>query len=883
MSGSPSPYAHQNGTSVPRNQFRRQGSSYGPGHVHNMAVMVAPQKIDYSVTKGGLRSWAVLLVFILLCSALLAIFSESDDGEDNDYVANVVEEDEPETLIPETEEETEDVTPAPPDIEDAENEEEDEEQQLFSSLLQKAKDRWLGGKSKKKGVKKDEEEKDDDDEDNNEVDEGKLLRNQRRQERKRDLRRRSRKQESEEEEEEDEEEKEVKKTDPPKVNIKEEDDDDNDSDERKDSTEDDNDDDEEEEEPPKKRVIPQKAVPAKEESEENEDDDADDKSEEKEKEPEPLPRHVIKRQQKQAEQKEKEEAQRKAEKDEDDDDDEEDEVAMCVQKVKKQKKKKEIDDDDEDINDDEEEEVLVMPRTHREPKRSGKSWRQSLQAKRMAEDSKNPRKSLLKSKKRKMYPKLEDQEEIDEDDDQSSENDNDDQTEEEQLSKVEVREVAATRKKTNNYNRKAITNRHDYKHRSKLDLADYLIEKHDFKGAVQYYTEVLKDYKDSPRAHFGLGRILQLNSEEEDTDENMDKAINEYQKVLDEYDTPDELFKEAAENLIECARYRGNLHKVMTVQRELIDRFPDEIDIQTDFGITFLMMGRPHDARNIFTSILEADPQNSVALAYYGYLLKVYDHDYEKGTFYMKKGLKNQDQPILDAKFYFHLGDGLQRLGRSQEALKVYEDAVELGLFPSVYQRSTYNLDGLTARPWWTVTQTLCGKHLKSLERQWTAMREEALTALKDSEDRFKPEDAHLTEGSYKSLFLRSEGKFDEKNCRLVPTTCKLLKEFTEESRCDKGEIRINVMSPGSRLWPRCGPTNYVLEAHLGLVSPSEARIRVGKEVRGWRTGKFLIFDESFEHEMWFDGAGTHTFRIVLALELWHPEVPTAMKTDSVL
>lgn len=54
------------------------------------------------------------------------------------------------------------------------------------------------------------------------------------------------------------------------------------------------------------------------------------------------------------------------------------------------------------------------------------------------------------------------------------------------------------------------------------------------------------------------------------------------------------------------------------------------------------------------------------------------------------------------------------RLGRTQDAFRVYEEAVELGLFPSVYQRSTYNLDGLAARPWWTLTQTRCSKHLKA-------------------------------------------------------------------------------------------------------------------------------------------------------------------------
>ncbi|TKR58619.1 hypothetical protein L596_030041 [Steinernema carpocapsae] len=61
-----------------RPQFRRQGSSIGAGHVHNMAVIVAPTKVDYSVTKGGIRIWAVLFVFVFLCSSLYTVFSEGE-------------------------------------------------------------------------------------------------------------------------------------------------------------------------------------------------------------------------------------------------------------------------------------------------------------------------------------------------------------------------------------------------------------------------------------------------------------------------------------------------------------------------------------------------------------------------------------------------------------------------------------------------------------------------------------------------------------------------------------------------------------------------------------------------------------------------------------
>lgn len=63
-------------------------------------------------------------------------------------------------------------------------------------------------------------------------------------------------------------------------------------------------------------------------------------------------------------------------------------------------------------------------------------------------------------------------------------------------------------------------------------------------------------------------------------------------------------------------------------------------------------------------------------------MLKVYDKEIEKGVHFMRRGLKSSSDVIRDAKllrrsaysdvtlafrFYFHLGDGLMRLGREGE------------------------------------------------------------------------------------------------------------------------------------------------------------------------------------------------------------------------
>jgi len=84
--------------------------------------------------------------------------------------------------------------------------------------------------------------------------------------------------------------------------------------------------------------------------------------------------------------------------------------------------------------------------------------------------------------------------------------------------------------------------------------------------------------------------------------------------------------------------------------------------------------------------ILEINPHHSQAQAYFGYILKVYEGDLERGVQLMRRVLRDNKEGnvVNDQKFYFHLGDAFTRLGRLKDAHSVYADAVKYGLFPSV-------------------------------------------------------------------------------------------------------------------------------------------------------------------------------------------------------
>lgn len=152
-----------------------------------------------------------------------------------------------------------------------------------------------------------------------------------------------------------------------------------------------------------------------------------------------------------------------------------------------------------------------------------------------------------------------------------------------------------------------------------------------------------------------------------------------------------------------------------------------------------------------------------------------------------------------------------------------------------------YNMEGLTGRPWWTVDQTGYSKHLKSLERNWVAIRAEALKVWNEEQDEWVEMNDEITvDGDWKAFRLMHNGHFDEENCQLTPQTCAMLTEFKLQSNVTKSDVScrqnrqemglfqmfLSVLTSGTQILPHCGPSNTELRAELGLVVPSEARIR---------------------------------------------------------
>lgn len=389
-------------------------------------------------------------------------------------------------------------------------------------------------------------------------------------------------------------------------------------------------------------------------------------------------------------------------------------------------------------------------------------------------------------------------------------------------------------------------------------------------------NKILKKYPKSPRANFLKAELLIKMADEQQSNAILEQGITQYQQVLDLPDVPYDLLVDAGTKLADKQVFRGWNGKATKTRRFLSDRYPNDVGLKNKLGVSYLISAQNEEARTTFNKVLEMDPGNGLAKVHLGFIIKTLDNDLEKAIPLLTEGIASEAEGTKDGRFYFHLGDALQRLGQTENAYKVYQAGAENGLFLSSIQRSLYNVNTLTGRPWWTADETGYQEDLKLLKENWKTIRDEGLSQLDEKTGGFIPESENLKEkGDWKQYVLYIRGQKNKDNCAKVPKTCALIDRISAAKTNKRGQVKFSVIHPGTHIWPHCGPTNCRLRAHLGLKVPPGLKIRVGQEKRTWEEGKFIIFDDSFEHEVWHNGK---ELRLVLIVDFWHPELTDQQK-----
>ncbi len=158
------------------------------------------------------------------------------------------------------------------------------------------------------------------------------------------------------------------------------------------------------------------------------------------------------------------------------------------------------------------------------------------------------------------------------------------------------------------------------------------------------------------------------------------------------------------------------------------------------------------------------------------------------------------------------------------------------------------------------------------IEENWEVIRGELEGVLKDHaalpnfQDISKDQSEITDDDRWKTFFLYGYGFQADLGVQMCPRTAALMREIP-----DMTTAMLSILSPRKHILDHRGPYKGVLRYHLGLIVPKEkeqCRIRVGDEIRHWEAGRSMIFDDTFNHEVWND---TDETRVVLFVDVLRP------------
>ena len=118
----------------------------------------------------------------------------------------------------------------------------------------------------------------------------------------------------------------------------------------------------------------------------------------------------------------------------------------------------------------------------------------------------------------------------------------------------------------------------------------------------------------------------------------------------------------------------------------------------------------------------------------------------------------------------------------------------------------------------------------------------------------------------WKTFFLYGYGFEAKLGVEMCPRTAALMREIPGMTTA-----MFSILSPRKHILDHRGPYKGVLRYHLGLIVPEDAescRIRVGEDIRHWEEGRSMVFDDTFNHEVWND---TDETRVVLFVDVLRP------------
>lgn len=157
-----------------------------------------------------------------------------------------------------------------------------------------------------------------------------------------------------------------------------------------------------------------------------------------------------------------------------------------------------------------------------------------------------------------------------------------------------------------------------------------------------------------------------------------------------------------------------------------------------------------------------------------------------------------------------------------------------------------------------------------SLRAHWQDIRDEAIAVSQvgaaPSLATISPDHRSIAKvGKWRSFFLWGYGYPIDDNLARCPKTQALVERIP-----GLNSAFFSILAPGTHIPAHRGVTKGLITCHLGLIVPrdGDVRMRVADRIVRWAEGETLVFDDTYDHEVWNDTAGT---RVVLLVQFERP------------
>ena len=414
---------------------------------------------------------------------------------------------------------------------------------------------------------------------------------------------------------------------------------------------------------------------------------------------------------------------------------------------------------------------------------------------------------------------------------------------------------------------------------------------------INNYRRLLSKYPKSSRLLIQLADSLALQSHFTNSSSLHSEAVINFHKALSLENISDTHFEILANRSLPFSYFDYRENFVDELKKKVGPKFPHNIHDLIEPGTTYSVLGSVSKTIQKSEKACKLASRDEFTLIgclgrlgewlIFNWLVPTRDkihislQNVKYGLNLLLKAIEAKHPSVMKGLILYICGYSLARLGRIEESNKIFHISANLEMHPSFWQRSLYSTVGLISKPVWNLQQTNIDQELSIIANKWRHIRREALTVLRNKKYVGQTEGIRDT-GKWGIYKLYDQGKRIDGNCENAPTTCSLVDTIPQISSTPFGQVKFSIMKAGTHVYPHTSMTNTRIRIHLGLKLPSQrkpmiasnslSRIRVLNEYFAWEEGKMIIFDDSFDHEVWHFHPQNKS-RLVLIIDMIHPNI----------